>query len=85
MRACVCLCAVVEGYDVVKKIEDCGTNSGKPKEGVCVCLCVCVSVCLCFCVSVRMEWIPPSDVLLHVEFCFSCVSCVTRVSACKTL
>jgi hypothetical protein len=82
VRACVCLCAVVEGYDVVKKIEDCGTNSGKPKEGVCVCLCVCVSVFLCVCAN-GMD--PPSDVLLYVEFCFSCVSCVTRVSACKTL
>ena len=25
---------MIEGYDVVKKIEDQGTNSGKPKDGI---------------------------------------------------
>jgi len=26
--------AIVEGYDIIKKIEDHGTNSGKPKDGI---------------------------------------------------
>jgi cyclophilin family peptidyl-prolyl cis-trans isomerase len=30
----VVFASVVEGYDVVKKIEDVGTNSGKPKDGI---------------------------------------------------
>ena len=76
---CVCVrvsvSAVVEGYDVVKKIEDCGTNSGKPKEGVCVCACVCVCVCA------RADGMdPPSDVLLYVDFFFLlCFLCYPRI------
>jgi len=30
----VIFASVIEGYDVIKKIEDHGTNSGKPKDGV---------------------------------------------------